>query len=159
MSSKKHLYYENNFHIQLQDQIAIVPSQELKGGLNISQNKFLVSDKQPDPQQLWLLIKNGLNEFKITEIEYSRNSAASKNFNKDLSKSVGAKSYIEFWKNSQLIQLAERDEKIIIQSFKRALNHKSYQGSFLPMEEFERHMTDIIAKRIIEIFSLMNKQP
>jgi hypothetical protein len=30
---------------------AIVSSQELIGGLNISQNKFLVSDEQPDLKQ------------------------------------------------------------------------------------------------------------
>jgi len=139
------------------ERFIVVPNQKSIEGLTFSQNKFLVSDENIDSPQMKKIIQNGLNEFKILETKYDRNSAASKNFNKDLSKSVGAKSYTEFWKNSQLMLLAEKNEKIIIHASKRALNHKSYQGSFLPPEEFKSSMTEAIAIRIIEIFEQMNE--
>lgn len=139
------------------DRFVIVPNQKSKSGFTFSSNEFIVSDENIDNIELWQLILEGLNQFKLLEIEYDRNAASSKNFNKDLTKSVGAKSYTKFWQNSQFMLLVEKDDLIIIHASQRASNHKSWQGSFLPAEEFNKNEGETIAERILEIFKLMNE--
>jgi len=139
------------------DQFVIVPNQKAKSGFTFSSNEFIVSKENVNNVELWQLILKGLDQFKILETEYDRNLAASKNFNKDLSNSVGAKSYSKFWQNSQFMSLAEKNDRITIHASKRASNHKSYQGSFLPAEEFDKVNGDEIATRILQIFNLMNE--
>jgi hypothetical protein len=70
------------------DRFVIVPNQKAKSGFTFSSNEFIVSNEKIDNIELWQLISKGLNQFKLLETEYDRNSAASKNFNKDLTKSV-----------------------------------------------------------------------
>jgi hypothetical protein len=55
------------------------------------------------------------------------------------------------------MSLAEKGDLIIIHASQRALNHKSWQGSFLPSEEFNKNEGETIAERILEIFKLMNE--
>lgn len=139
------------------DRFVIVPNQKTKSGFTFSSKEFIVSNENIDKIELWQLISEGLNQFKLLETEYDRNSASSKNFNKDLTKSVGAKSYTKFWQNSQFMSLAEKGDFIIIHALQRALNHKSWQGSFLPSEEFNKNEGETIAERILNIFKLMNE--
>lgn len=140
------------------NRFVIVPNQKSKSGFTFSSNEFIVSENNVGKEEFWQLILQGLDQFKVFESEYDRNSAASKNFNKDLTRAVGAKSYTKFWKNSQFMSLAEKSDTIIIHASQRAKNHKSYQGSFLPLEEFDKNEEEIIAKRILEIFKMMNEQ-
>lgn len=139
------------------DRFVIVPNQKAKSGFTFSSNEFIVSNENIDKIELWQLISEGLNQFKLLETKYDRNSVSSRNFNKDLTKSVGAKSYTKFWQNSQFMSLAEKGDFIIIHASQRALNHKSWQGSFLPSEEFNKNEGENIAERILDIFKLMNE--
>jgi len=116
-----------------------------------------VSNEGPSDVELWQLIEQGLNEFKILDTEYDRNSASSKNFNKDLSKSVGAKSHKQFWENSQSMVVTVKDDSYFLETINRAVNYKGYQGYFLPPEQFDKNSTLSIANRILKIVKLMNE--
>jgi len=74
-----------------------------------------------------------------------------------LSRSVGMPSYKKFWENSQFMELAIRDDNLIIGAMNRATDFKGYQGYFIPPEEYslQDYNGEFLTNRIQEIFRLM----